>query len=155
MYFLILLLRLVTDLFYVNSQQTPCCYKPPVSNCNCTCNANQDLPVSLKSLEAKLDRVESLIGLNNNATGLSNAVKSLEAKMESLIALMNSTSFFPQRTPKPAGNLQEKYELMSNFKFTSFDFNINDNIWNFWLLKFTTAAAALVSSCKEQYENDK
>lgn len=155
MYFSILLLRLVTDLFYVYSQQTPCCYKPPVSNCNCTCNANQDLPVSLKSLEAKLDRVESLIGLNNNATGLSDAVKSLEAKMESLIALMNNTSFLPPRTPKPAGNLQEKYELMLNFKFISFDFNINDYIWNFWLLKFTTAAAALVSSCKEQYEKDK
>ena len=153
MYFSILLLRLVTDLVYVNSQQTPCCYKPPVSNCNCTCNANQDLPVSLKSLEAKLDRVEQQ--LNNNATGLSDAVKSLEAKMESLIALMNNTSFLPPRTPKPAGNLQEKYELMLNFKFTSFDFNINNYIWNFWLLKFTTAAAALVSSCKEQYEKDK
>ena len=94
----------------------PCCYKPPVSNCNCTCNANQDLPVILKTLETKLDRVKSLIGLNNNNNSdLSDAVKSLEAKMEGLIALINNTScFFPPRTPKPTGNLQQKYELMLN-----------------------------------------
>ena len=42
-----------------------------------------------------------------------------------------------------------------NFKFSSIDFNINQNILNFWLLKVTTASAAFVSSCKEQYEKDK
>ena len=63
------------------------------------------------------ERVESLIGLNNNNNSdLSDAVKSLlEAKMEGLIALINNTSsFFPPRTPKPTGNLQQKYELMLN-----------------------------------------
>ena len=94
--------------------RAPCCYKPPVSNCNCTCNANQDLPVILKTLETKLDRVKSLIGLNNNNNSdLGDALKSLEAKMEGLIALINNTSsFFPPRTPKPTG--QQKYELMLN-----------------------------------------
>ena len=116
MYFSFVLLGVITVPLFVNSQQTPCCYKPPVSNCNCTCNANQDLPVILKTLETKLDRVESLIGLNNNNNSdLSDAVKSLEAKMEGLIALINNTSsFFPPRTPKPTANLQQKYELMLN-----------------------------------------
>ena len=44
MYFSFVLLGLVTVPLFVNNQQTPCCYKPPVSNCNCKCNANQDLP---------------------------------------------------------------------------------------------------------------
>ena len=44
MYFSFVLLGLVTVPLIVNNQQTPCCYKPPVSNCNCKCNANQDLP---------------------------------------------------------------------------------------------------------------
>ena len=66
------------------------------------------------SLETNLDRVESLIGLNNNNNSdLGDAVKSLEAKMEGLIVLVNNiSSFFPQRTPKPTSNLQQKYELM-------------------------------------------
>ena len=43
-YFSFVLLGLVTVPLIVNNQQTPCCYKPPVSNCNCKCNVNQDLP---------------------------------------------------------------------------------------------------------------
>ena len=45
MYFSFVLLGLVTVPLFVSNQQTPCCYKPPVSNSNCKkCNANQDLP---------------------------------------------------------------------------------------------------------------
>ena len=98
---------------------------------------------------------------HNNISDLGDAVKCLEAKMEGLIVLINnpfSCLVSSRRTKDSKTNrysLQQKYELIWILKFSSFDFNINQNILNFWLLKVTTASAAFFSSCKEQQEKDK
>ena len=74
-----------------SNSQTPHCNKTPVNNCNCQCTVNQDLRFShaMKSLEAKM---ESLLGLKNKTSGVSDALKFLGEKMESLIRLNGSTS---------------------------------------------------------------
>ena len=101
----IVLLGLITVSFSLNSQT------PRFSSCSCTCNANQNL----RSLEAKL---QTLLGLNNKTSGLSDAVvslegkvenvsdavKFLEAKVESLIGSVNrSFSLISRTAPKPSG----------------------------------------------------
>ena len=105
MFLPIVLLGLFTVSFSLNSQT------PRFSSCSCTCNANQNL----RSLEAKL---QTLLGLNNKTSGLSDAVvslegkvenvsdavKFLEAEVESLIGLVNrSFSLISRPAPKPSG----------------------------------------------------
>ena len=92
---------------------------------------------------------------------LGDDVKCLEAKMEGLIVPINNpfscliSSHRSKDSKTNRYSLQQKYELIWILKFSSFDFNINQNILNFWLLKVTTASAAFFSSCKEQQEKDK
>lgn len=101
----IFLLGLFTVSFSLNSQT------PRFSSCSCTCSANQDL----RSLEAK---VQTLLGLENKTSSLSDAVESLEgkvenvsdavkfleAKVESLIGSVNrSLSLISRPVPEPFG----------------------------------------------------
>ena len=66
-------------------------------------NNTSGISDAVKFLAAK---VESISGLNNETSSISDGVKSLEEKVESLIGLISRNStFIPEAASKPKGNL--------------------------------------------------
>ena len=66
-------------------------------------NNTSGISDAVKFLAAK---VESISGLNNETSSIRDGVKSLEEKVESLIGLISRNStFIPEAASKPKGNL--------------------------------------------------
>ena len=93
----IFLLGLIPFSFSLNSQT------PRFSSCSCTCTAKQNL----SSLEAK---VQTLLGLVNKTSDLSDAVESLEAKVENV---SDAVKFLEAKVESLIGSVNRSFPLIS------------------------------------------
>ena len=93
----IVLLGITTVSFSLNSQT------PRFSSCRCTCSAKQNL----SSLEAK---VQTLLGLNNKTSGLSDAIESLEAKVENV---SDAVKFLEAKVESLIESVNKSFSLIS------------------------------------------
>ena len=90
----IFLFGLITVSFSLNSQT------PRFSSCSCTCSANHNL-------EAK---VQTLLGLVNKTSGLSDAVESLEGKVENV---SDAVKFLEAKVESLIGSVNRSFPLIS------------------------------------------